>query len=186
MKAKTQQSKLTSFKKGTGSQEGLMNIFEAMLKDTYWAEKHLTKALPKLAKAAFNEDLKEAFEAHAIETQGHIDRIEKCFEILEVKAVAKKCEAMEGLVKEGAEVIEDYEKGHARDAALIAAAQKVEHYEMSAYGTMRTMANVLGKTQCAALLEETKDEEYETDKKLNELAEEINQLAVKTKEVEVA
>jgi ferritin-like metal-binding protein YciE len=167
------------------SKETLEDILEAMMKDMYWAEKHVTKALGKMAKAAFNEDLREAFQSHQEETQRQIERLEKCFAILEVKPVAKKCEAMEGLTKEGDEVIEDHAKGNARDAALIAAAQKVEHYEISSYGTMRTMATVLGKVQCAELLEESKDEEAETDQKLTTLAEKINQLAAEI-EVEVA
>ncbi len=166
------------------SKESLGDILEDMLKDIYWAEKHLVKALPKMAKAAHNEELKEAFESHLEQTQNQIGRIEKCFELMELKAVAKKCEAMMGLVKEGAEAIEAHEEGHARDAALIAAAQKVEHYEISAYGTMRTMASVLGRVQCAELLEETKDEEAETDMKLTELAEKINQLAAEVEEVQ--
>lgn len=167
------------------SKENLEDIFEDLLKDIYWAEKHLTKALPKLAKAAFNEDLKTAFESHLVQTEQQIGRLEECFKLLEKKAVAKKCDAMEGLVKEGEEVIEDHDEGHARDAALIAAAQKVEHYEISAYGTLRTMATVLGKAQCAQLLEETKDEEAETDVKLTELAVKINQLASELQEEEV-
>jgi ferritin-like metal-binding protein YciE len=164
------------------SKESLEDILEDMLKDMYWAEKHLLKTLPKMAKAAHHEELREAFERHRDETQLQVERIEKCFGILEIKPVAKKCEAMEGLAKEGAEVIEDHEKGHARDAALIAAAQKVEHYEISAYGTMRTMSTVLGKVQCAELFEESKDEEAETDVKLTLLAEKINQLAAEMEE----
>ncbi|MBL0745126.1 YciE/YciF ferroxidase family protein [Chryseolinea lacunae] len=167
------------------SKENLEDIFEDLLKDIYWAEKHLTKALPKMAKAAFNDELKTAFTDHLEETKMHIDRLEKCFELLEKKAVAKKCEAMEGLVKEGEEAIEDHDEGHARDAALIAAAQKVEHYEISAYGTLRTMATVLGKVQCVQLLEETKDEEASADEKLTHLAEKINQLAAQLQEEEV-
>lgn len=168
------------------SKETLEDIFEGILKDIYWAEKFLTKALPKMAKASHNEELREAFENHLEQTTSHIDRIEKCFDILELRAVGKKCAAMEGLVKEGTEVMEDHEKGHARDAALIAAAQKIEHYEISTYGTLRTMANVLGKVQCAKLLEETKDEEAETDEKLTALAESINQMAAEVEAVEVA
>ncbi|HOX81936.1 MAG TPA: DUF892 family protein [Chryseolinea sp.] len=159
------------------SKETLEDIFEDLLKDVYWAEKHLVKALPKMSKAAFNADLQEAFGAHLEETIKQVERIEECFELNERKATAKKCEAMEGLVKEGGEAIENYDKGHARDAALIAAAQKIEHYEISAYGTLRTMATVLGKVQCARLLEETKDEEAKSDVKLTELSERINQLA---------
>lgn len=159
------------------SKETLEDIFEDLLKDIYWAEKHLMKALPKMSKAAFNSDLQEVFDAHLEETKNQVTRIEECFQLNERKAVAKKCEAMEGLVKEGGEAIENYDKGNARDAALIAAAQKIEHYEISAYGTLRTMATVLGKAQCARLLEETKDEEASADAKLTELAGRINQLA---------
>jgi len=189
MKTKTRAPKATAPKgkvSSKSSKETLEDILEDMMKDMYWAEKHLLKTLPKLAKAAYHEDLKEAFELHQDETQRQIERIEKCFAILELKPIAKKCEAMDGLAKEGAEVIEDYAKGHARDAALIAAAQKVEHYEISAYGTMRTMATVLGKVQCAELFEESKDEEAETDEKLTVLAETINQLAAEIEVGEVA
>jgi ferritin-like metal-binding protein YciE len=168
------------------SKETLEDIFVDMLKDIYWAEKHLTKALPKLAKASYSEELKETIESHLEETKLQIGRIENCFEIMKVKPVAKKCEAMEGLVKEGSEAVEDHEKGHARDVAIIAAAQKVEHYEISAYGTMRTIANVLGKVQCAELLEATKDEEAEADEKLTALAEKINQLAAEIEVEEIA
>jgi ferritin-like metal-binding protein YciE len=186
-KARTTSSKKkASSKPSKSSKETLEDILEAMLKDTYWAEKHLAKALPKLAKAAHSEELREAIENHLEETKLQIDRLEKCFEILELKPVGKKCEAMAGLVDEGSEAIEEHEKGHARDAAIIAAAQKVEHYEISAYGTMRTMANVLGKIQCAELFEESKDEEAQTDIKLTELAERINQLAAEIEVEEVA
>jgi ferritin-like metal-binding protein YciE len=167
------------------SKENLEDIFEDQLRDIYWAEKHLIKALPKMARAAFNDELRDAFNSHLDETRMQVTRLEKCFELLEKKAMAKKCEAMEGLVEEGEEAIEEYDDGHARDAALIAAAQKVEHYEISAYGTLRTMANVLGKTQCAQLLEETKDEEAQADLKLTKLAERINQLAAELEEEEV-
>ena len=194
MKTKTQSAKTNgsssvkstpSKKSGKTSKESLEDIFEDMLKDIYWAEKHLSKALGKLSKAAYNEELKEAFETHMEETEMQIQKVEKCFELLGKKAVAKKCEAMEGLIKEGEEQVEEYEEGHARDAALIGAAQKVEHYEISAYGTLRTMATVLGMTQCAEILEEIKDEEAETDVKLTELAEKINQLACEVDEEEV-
>jgi ferritin-like metal-binding protein YciE len=127
------------------SKDNLEDIFEDLLKDIYWAEKHLVKAIPKMAKASYNEELKRAFEEHVDQTQRHVQRIENCFELLKEKAVAKKCDAMDGLIKEGADAIESYDPGHARDAALIAAAQKVEHYEISAYGTLRTMATVLGR-----------------------------------------
>jgi ferritin-like metal-binding protein YciE len=159
------------------SKESLEDIFEDMLKDIYWAENHLSKALPKMAKAAYNEDLKEAFEGHLKETKNQISRLEQCFSLLGMKAQGKKCAAMQGLVEEGQEAIDDHEASHARDAALIGAAQKVEHYEISSYGTLRTMATVLGKVQCAELLEATKDEEAATDEKLTRLSEKINKLA---------
>src|SRR3989337_3456657 len=195
MKTKTQPAKAngshssrtsTSSKKaGKNSKESLEDIFEGTLKDIYWAEKHLAKALGKLSKAAYNEELKDAFDAHMEETEMQVQKVEKCFELLGKKATAKKCEAMEGLIKEADEQVEEYEEGHARDAALIGAAQKVEHYEISAYGTLRTMATVLGMTQCAEILEEIKDEEAQTDVKLTELAERINVLACEVDEEEV-
>lgn len=167
------------------SKESLERVFEDTMKDIYWAEKHLTKALAKLSKAAYNEELKDAFNTHIEETERQITKLEQCFELLGLKAVAKKCEGMEGLIKEGEHQIEAHEEGHARDAALIAAAQKVEHYEISAYGTLRTMANVLGMTQCAEIFEDIKDEEAETDVKLTGLAERINHLACEIDEEEV-
>lgn len=159
------------------SNETLTDIVEDLLKDMYWAEKHLIKALPKMVKAAYNEELKTAFESHLKETHEQVSRLEKCFELWGIKPQGKKCAAMEGLVEEGKEAIEDYARGHARDAALIAAAQKIEHYEISGYGSLRTMTTVLGKVQCAELLEATKDEEAAADEKLTHLSEKINKLA---------
>lgn len=189
MKSKSQSSKASgsakSARSARTSKETLEDIFENTLKDIYWAEKHLTKALAKMSKAAYNEELRDAFDTHLEETEMQITKLEKCFELIGKKAAAKKCEAMEGLIKEGEEQIEEYEEGHARDAALIGAAQKVEHYEISAYGTLRTMANVLGMSECAEILEEIKDEEAETDVKLTEVAEKINQLACEVDEEEV-
>lgn len=179
-KTKTSAKKVaakSSRKPVKSSKETLGDIFEDMLKDIYWAEKHLSKALPKMAKASYNEELQTAFEEHLKETQSQITRLEKCFELLDKKAQGKKCPAMEGLVDEGQEIIDEHDKGHARDAALIAAAQKVEHYEISTYGSLRTMATVLGKVQCAELLEATKDEEAATDEKLTRLSERINKWA---------
>lgn len=159
------------------SKESLEDIFEDLLKDLYWAENHLSKALPKLAKASYNEELKNAFEVHQKETVEQISRLEKCFALLNIKPQGKKCPAMQGLVEEGQEAVSSHSAGHARDAALIAAAQKAEHYEISSYGTLRTIATVLGRVQCAELLEASKDEEAETDEKLSRLAERINKLA---------
>lgn len=164
--------------KSASSQETLEDIFEDMLKDIYWAENHLAKALPKMAKASYNEDLKDAFESHLKETKNQISRLEQCFSLLGMKAQGKKCPAMQGLVEEGQEAIDDHDPSHARDAALIGAAQKVEHYEISSYGTLRTMATALGKVQCAELLEATKDEEASADEKLTRLSEKINKLAI--------
>lgn len=166
-----------STKSARSSKESLEDIFEDMLKDIYWAESHLAKALPKLAKASYNEELKDAFEAHHQETLAQISRLEQCFGLLEIKPQGKKCPAMQGLVEEGQEAIREYDSGHARDAALIGAAQKVEHYEISSYGTLRTIATVLGRVQCAELLEASKDEEAETDEKLTRLSEKINKWA---------
>lgn len=138
-----------------------------------------------MARASFNEDLREAFESHLEETKMQVNHVEKCFSLINTKPIAKKCQAIEGLVKEGEEAITDYGKSNARDAALIAIAQKVEHYEISAYGTLRTMATVQGKVQCAQQLEETKDEEAKTDAKLTQLAVKINTMAAEVIEEEV-
>jgi len=162
------------------TKESLINVFEDLLKDIYWAEKYLTRALPKLAKAASNEELRDALEKHMEDTQLQITRIEQCFELLSLKAEAEKCEAIEGLVTEADEAISRYSDPSVRDAALIAAVQKIEHYEITSYGTMRTMAKVLGRIQCAELLEQSKDEEAEADEKLTALAEKINLQACET------
>lgn len=188
MKTKTSKTRRLSPQRKTtikSSKDNLEDIFEDLLKDIYWAEKHLTKALPRMSRASFNEDLKAAFDSHLEITEQQVKRLEQCFELIEKKAIAKKCVGMEGLVKEGEEVINELNQGHARDAGLIAAAQKIEHYEISAYGTLRTMAKVLGKAQCAELLEETKDEEAEADQLLNDLAERINKMACEMQEEEV-
>jgi ferritin-like metal-binding protein YciE len=141
------------------------------LKDIYWAEKHLSKALPKMKKAATSAELAECFEKHTVETQEHIARLEQVFELLEEKAVAKKCEAMEGLVKEAESIIEETDKGTMiRDAGLIMAAQKVEHYEIASYGTLKTFAEIMGHTEVVALLEQTLENEKATDVILTEVA----------------
>lgn len=140
------------------------------LRDLYDAEKQLTKALPKMAKAATSEELRAAFEQHLQQTEGHVERLEQIFEQLGQKASGKKCAAMNGLIKEGEEVASDTEDS-VRDAGLIAAAQKVEHYEISGYGSVRTHAQMLGHDQAVRLLQETLEEEKQTDTKLNSLAE---------------
>lgn len=139
------------------------------LRDLYHAEKQLTKALPKMAKAAQSPDLKSAFQAHLQETAEHVKRLESVFALLGKTAKTKTCEAMEGLVKEGAEAIEEDMADELRDCALIAAAQKVEHYEISGYGTLRAWATQLGHEKVAALLEKTENEEKAADHKLTQI-----------------
>jgi ferritin-like metal-binding protein YciE len=154
--------------------EGLRELYVDELKDLYSAENQLIKALPKMAKAASSEELRQGFEEHLEQTKGQVQRLEKIFELLDESPKGKKCVGMEGLVKEGAEVMEEEFEDSVMDAALIGAAQRVEHYEIAAYGTAREFAKILGETQHASLLEETLQEEKETDEKLNELAREIN------------
>jgi ferritin-like metal-binding protein YciE len=153
-------------------QSSLLELFTDEIKDIYWAEKHLTKALPKMQKAASSEELKEAFEAHLEQTQEHVARLEQVFELLGKKAQAKKCDAMERLVAEGEGIIEDTDAGTAtRDVGLILAAQKVEHYEIATYGGLAQLAKTLGRDDIAELLEETLGEEKETDELLTGIAE---------------
>lgn len=149
----------------------LMKLFEDSLKDIYWAEKALTKALPKMAKNATSPELVEAIETHLEETQGQIDKLEEVFESIGKKAVAKKCDAMEGLIKEGEGIMKETKKGPMRDAGIIAAAQKVEHYEIASYGTLKTFASVLGHDEAAELLEEILEEEKNADSILTDIAE---------------
>lgn len=142
------------------------------LKDIYWAEKHLLKALPKMQKAATTDELKQAFGEHLTVTQGHVSRLENVFEIMGKKAQGKKCEAMEGLTKEADSIIEETEKGTmTRDVALICAAQKVEHYEIATYGSLVQLATTLGLTDAADLFQQTLDEEKEADHSLTDIAE---------------
>jgi ferritin-like metal-binding protein YciE len=147
----------------------LRETFIEELKDLYDAEKQLTKALPKMSKAAEHEDLKEAFDTHLEETEGHIERLERVFEMFDEQPKGKKCKAMEGLIAEGKELIEE-EEG---DAALICAAQKVEHYEIASYGSLISWARLLGEDEAADTLEETLNEEEQTDEKLTDLAESV-------------
>src|SRR5215217_1313611 len=149
----------------------LKELFVEELKDIYWAEKHLTKALPKMKKAATSEELATAFEDHLVVTEKQIARVEQVFEILDMTPRAKKCEAMDGLVKEAQNVIEDLPKGSAViDAGLIIAGQKVEHYEIAAYGSLVQLAKTMGENEIADLLQQTLDEEKQADQLLTELA----------------
>lgn len=148
----------------------LQDLYLDELKDIYDAENQLLKALPKMAKTAQNEELSAAIEQHLDQTQSQIERLEQIFEDLEEKPKGKKCEAMKGLLEEAKSMMEEAEDPDVRDAAIIAAAQKVEHYEIATYGTLRTYAELLGFDEQAELLQETLDEEKETDENLTELA----------------
>ncbi|MBK3733491.1 DUF892 family protein [Azospirillum brasilense] len=149
------------------------------LRDIYHAEKQLTKALPKLAKAAHSEKLRAAFESHLEETRGQIERLEQVFDELDTRTRGKHCDAMEGLISEAREIMEMGLAPEVQDAALIAAAQKVEHYEIASYGTVHAYATACGLTKVADLLEQTLNEEKETDKKLNVLAiNDVNKKAI--------
>jgi ferritin-like metal-binding protein YciE len=167
---KSAAKKSTSINDNAMEHSQLMELFEDELKDIYWAEKALTKALPKMAKNASNAELVEAIENHLVETEGQIEKLEQVFASIDKKAVAKKCEAMAGLVKEGEEIMKDTKKGPQRDAGIISAAQKVEHYEIASYGTLRTFASVLGLDEAVQLLDEILDEEKNADSTLTEIA----------------
>ena len=174
---KTATSKSAAPKKQQSSQSAQGNsqldkYFTDSLKDIYWAEKQLTKALPKMQKAATTEELKSAIEQHLAQTEEHISRLEQVFEIVGKKAQAKKCDAMEGLVKEGESIIEETEDGSmTRDVGIIMAAQKVEHYEIATYGGLVQLAKVMGRDDAADLLQQTLDEEKQTDAGLTDIAE---------------
>lgn len=157
--------------------DSLEGIFKAELTEAYYAQKQLGEVYRKMAEAAHSEDLKKVFAAQVQNTSLQIGRIEQCFELLELKADANYADVVSGLAAAAEEVIGDFDLGYVRDAALIAVAQKIEHYGISAYGTLRTMATVMGRVQCAELIEENKDEEAETDEALTRLATNINQLA---------
>jgi ferritin-like metal-binding protein YciE len=165
-------TKSTTRNTGKKSEETMLKeLFVDELKDIYWAEKHLTKALPKMKKAATSGELANAFEQHLMATQGHVQRAEQVFEMLDMAARAKKCEAMEGLVKEAEQIMDELPKGTmVRDAGLIISAQKVEHYEIAAYGSLVQLAKTMGHNDIADLLQQTLDEEKEADQLLTELA----------------
>jgi len=151
----------------------LDELFHATLKDIYFAEKKILSTLPKMAKAARNQELKAAFEKHYRETEGHVERLEQVFATIKQKPQGKTCAAIVGITDEGAEIMEEYKGSPALDAGLLAAAQAVEHYEMSRYGTLRTWAEELGLTEAATLLEETLEEEEATDAALTKIAESV-------------
>jgi ferritin-like metal-binding protein YciE len=154
--------------------DSLQKLFVEELRDLYHAENQITKALPKMIKAATDPALKAGFQTHLKETEGHVRRLEEIFERLGESPKGKKCKAMEGILEEGEEMVKQKAEPAVHDAGLIAAAQRVEHYEIAGYGTVRTYARLLGDHESARLLQETLDEEGATDKKLTQLAEAIN------------
>ncbi len=158
-------------KKQLRTAQGLQGLFEAELKDIYWAEKAILKSTPKMVKNATSEELIAALQNHIKQTEGQIVRLEKVFEAIGIPAKAEKCEAMDGLIKEAEEMMEEMDPGMVRDAAIIASAQKIEHYEIASYGTLSSFAHTLDKMDVYDLLEETLDEEKETDSLLTEIAE---------------
>lgn len=169
--SKTQSKKLSGDSKITMKKNPFHKLFLDELKDIYWAEKHLSKNLPKVAKAATTEDLEAAFNDHLAETNEQIKKLDRVFELLGEKAVAKKCDAMEGLVEEAMGIIEDTEEGTwTRDAALISAAQKIEHYEIASYGILTEFAKTMGHDDAASILKEILEEEKGANDTLNQLA----------------
>lgn len=150
---------------------GLRDLFVTELKDIYWAEKALVKALPKMAKKATDEQLVAAIQDHLAVTETQVERLEKVFELIGEKATAKKCEAMAGLLEEAEEIMKESEEGVVRDAGIISAAQKVEHYEIASYGTLVAFANTLGETEAGEILHQTLAEEKEADELLSGIAE---------------
>lgn len=158
-------------------QNALKELYVDELRDIYNAEEQLVKALPKMAKASNSPQLKAGFEAHLEQTKGHVTRLERIFEALGEKPSGKKCKGMEGLIDEGGEMAKEKLQEDARDAGLISAAQRVEHYEIAAYGSVRTYASLLQDQAAVSLLEQTLEEEKETDQKLTKLAQNINVVA---------
>jgi ferritin-like metal-binding protein YciE len=162
----------------------LKELYVEELRDLYSAEKQLVKALPKMAKAATSPDLRGGFEEHLEQTKGHVARLEKIFQTLDESPNGKTCKGMEGLIKEGSEMVEEDPEAEQLDAGLISAAQRVEHYEIAGYGCVRTYAKLLGDNEAVSLLEETLNEEKKTDAKLTQFAEAINVEAMESGESE--
>jgi ferritin-like metal-binding protein YciE len=177
----TRQSKSMANPRMPDESSALKEFFIDSLKDIYWAEKNGAKALPKLAKKATSEELRTAIETHASETENQITKLEQVFASIDERATAKKCEAMEGLIRESESIVSDTDDGTmTRDVGIIAAAQKMEHYEIASYGTMRTLADVLGMNEASELLNQILEEEKKTDVLLTQIAERyVNQSAMK-------
>lgn len=155
-------------------ENGLRDVYIDELRDLYDAEHRLVKALPKLAKAADSDELREGIEEHLEQTKGHVQRLEQIFESMGEPAKAKKCKGIEGIIEEASETLDEDFEGAVMDAAIIASAQRAEHYEIAAYGSVRAFAEELGETKAASLLQETLNEEKEADEKLTKMAETIN------------
>jgi ferritin-like metal-binding protein YciE len=160
---------MATAKKAAAAQKGLQDLFLDGLKDIYYAEKKILKALPKMAKGAESEEVSAAFEKHRMETEGQVDRLEQIFEMLDKPARGKTCPAIDGILEEGSEILEEYKGSPALDAGLVAAAQAVEHYEMARYGTLIAWAEQLEMNDAADLLSATLDEEEATDEALDAL-----------------
>ncbi|HLN19524.1 MAG TPA: DUF892 family protein [Bacteroidales bacterium] len=155
------------------NESGLRELLEDQLKDAYWAEKAIARAMPDVVEKASSQELIDALNEHMDITNQQISRLENVFEILELKAEAEKCEAMEGILTEADDIIGELDEGPVRDAGIIAAVQKVEHYEIATYGTLKSFANLLGEYEAASLLEETLEEEKEADQLLSDIAESV-------------
>jgi len=166
--------------KSTSKQKTLKDLFQDGLKDIYSAEKQLIEALPKVAKAAYSEDLQDAVEHHLEQTKKHVERLEKIMSYLKIEQGSKECEAMKGLIKEADEVIKNFPEGPVRDSALIIGAQKVEHYEIASYGSLCELADVLGMSKIHDTLGRTLEEEEQTDHDLTDLAQDINDEAMES------
>jgi ferritin-like metal-binding protein YciE len=161
------------------SQKTLETLFHETLKDIYYAERQILKALPKMAKGAEAQEVKDAFMKHRDQTEGHVERLQKVFEIFGKRAQGKTCEAIQGIIEEGEEILEEFKGTPAIDAGLVAAAQAVEHYEISRYGTLRRWAEMLGMKDAAKLLDETLKEESDTDELLTSVADKVANPAAK-------
>ncbi|RYZ82230.1 MAG: ferritin-like domain-containing protein [Proteobacteria bacterium] len=164
--------------KQTTPREDLQEVLKDGLKDIYYAEKQLVKALKKVSKAATNQELKAAFDNHRMETEGQIELLEQAFEAMEMRAAGKKCPAMDGLIEEANEHIEEMDKGPALDAALIVGAQKIEHYEIAAYGSLRAFAKCLGLPECEQIFDQILAQESKTDELLTGVADTVNREAL--------
>jgi ferritin-like metal-binding protein YciE len=161
--------------------ESMEDLFLEQVQDLYDAEKRLVKALPKMAEASTSQSLSQAFQAHLMETEGHVTRLESIFRMLGQEPKSHTCDAMKGLISEGEDMVSDIDESPLRDAGLIASANRVEHYEIAAYGSARTFAETLGLREAASLLEQTLQEEKKADQKLTQLAESmVNEEALRS------